>query len=53
MTNHHWAFSIMEQTRNLNFDRLDIINDFTAVSMAIPALKANDVINSAGRWPGG
>ncbi|MCL2899199.1 glucokinase [Brenneria tiliae] len=49
MTNHHWAFSIIEQTRSLNFDRLDIINDFTAVSMAIPTLKANDVIQFGGK----
>lgn len=48
MTNHHWAFSIAEQTRNLNFDRLDIINDFTAVSMAIPTLGPDDVIQFGG-----
>ncbi|QTF06520.1 glucokinase [Brenneria izadpanahii] len=48
MTNHHWAFSIAEQTRNLNFDRLDIINDFTAVSMAIPALSPDDVLQFGG-----
>lgn len=49
MTNHNWAFSIAEKTRNLNFDRLDIINDFTAVSMAIPALSPNDVLQFGGK----
>ncbi|RLM23424.1 glucokinase [Brenneria alni] len=48
MTNHSWAFSIAQQTQNLNFDRLDIINDFTAVSMAVPTLGPNDVIQFGG-----
>lgn len=39
MTNHTWAFSIAEMKKNLGFSHLEIINDFTAVSMAIPMLK--------------
>lgn len=39
MTNHTWAFSIAEMKQNLGFTHLEIINDFTAVSMAIPMLK--------------
>ena len=38
MTNHTWAFSIAEMKKNLGFSHLEIINDFTAVSMAIPGL---------------
>ena len=44
MTNHTWAFSIAEMKRNLGFAHLEIINDFTAVSMAIPMLKAEHLI---------
>ncbi|ANE75510.1 MULTISPECIES: glucokinase [Dickeya] len=48
MTNHHWAFSIDAMRQNLGFERLDVINDFTAVSMAIPVLTPEDVIQLGG-----
>src|SRR5574344_2145917 len=35
MTNNPWTFSIAEMKANLGLDVLDIINDFTGVSMAI------------------
>lgn len=39
MTNHHWAFSI-EATRSLlGLDTLLVVNDFTALSMALPHLE--------------
>ncbi|MEB0140878.1 MULTISPECIES: glucokinase [unclassified Undibacterium] len=38
MTNHHWSFSI-EQTRRLfGFEQLIVVNDFTALAMALPFL---------------
>ena len=49
MTNHTWAFSIAEMKKNLGFSHLEIINDFTAVSMAIPMLKAEHLIQFGGR----
>ncbi|MCK8225353.1 glucokinase, partial [Erwinia amylovora] len=36
MTNHDWAFSTNSLKATLAFDSMEIINDFTAVSMAIP-----------------
>ncbi|MEA1065607.1 glucokinase [Erwinia sp. HR93] len=51
MTNHTWAFSIAEMKKNLGFEHLEIINDFTAVSMAIPMLKAGDLIQFGGDKP--
>ncbi len=48
MTNHTWAFSIAEMKKNLGFSHLEIINDFTAVSMAIPMLK-KEAFNSVRR----
>ena len=48
MTNHDWAFSTNALKASLNFDHLEIINDFTAVSMAIPMLTENDVIQFGG-----
>ncbi len=51
MTNHTWAFSIAEMKRNLGFAHLEIINDFTAVSMAIPMLKAEHLIQFGGSAP--
>ncbi|QKJ88100.1 Glucokinase [Paramixta manurensis] len=48
MTNHDWAFSTQALKTNLGFEHLEIINDFTAVSMAIPMLSADDVIQFGG-----
>ncbi len=51
MTNHTWAFSIAEMKKNLGFSYLEIINDFTAVSMAIPMLKKEHLIQFGGAEP--
>lgn len=51
MTNHSWAFSIAEMKANLGFEHLEIINDFTAVSMAIPMLKREHLIQFGGSEP--
>ncbi|VFS44522.1 glucokinase [Enterobacter cancerogenus] len=51
MTNHTWAFSIAEMQKNLGFAHLEIINDFTAVSMAIPMLKPDHLIQFGGTAP--
>jgi glucokinase len=41
-TNHPWSFSIKELTRELGFDRLEIVNDFVAAALAIPRLGPDD-----------
>ncbi len=51
MTNHTWAFSIKAMKESLALSKLEIINDFTAVSMAIPMLTAKDVIQFGGTEP--
>jgi glucokinase len=51
MTNHTWEFSIAEMKKNLGFDHLEIINDFTAVSMAIPMIKEEHLIKFGGGEP--
>ena len=38
MTNHHWAFSIEATRLALGLDRLLVLNDFTALAMALPLL---------------
>lgn len=43
MTNYHWRFSIEEVRQKLGFDTLLIVNDFTALAMALPRLGAADV----------
>ena len=48
MTNHTWAFSIKEMKANLGLKQLEVINDFTAVSMAIPMLSEADVLQFGG-----
>ena len=43
MTNHHWSFSIADVQRRLGMDRFLVINDFTALALALPALAAGDL----------
>ena len=49
MTNHTWAFSIAEMKKSLGLQHLEVINDFTAVSMAIPMLKEEDLLQFGGK----
>jgi len=43
MTNYHWQFSIEEMRQRLGLDTLVVVNDFTALAMALPRLGAGDV----------
>ncbi|MDO8653259.1 MAG: glucokinase [Undibacterium sp.] len=43
MTNYHWKFSIEQMRLQLGLDTLVIVNDFTALAMAVPRLDAHDV----------
>jgi len=38
MTNHPWSFSIAALKARFGFERLEVINDFTAQALAIPRL---------------
>ncbi len=42
MTNHPWSFSIDDVRRRLDLDDLRVINDFTAIALAIPHLAEED-----------
>ena len=42
MTNHPWAFSISALRTQLGFERLEVINDFTAQALALPHLGPDD-----------
>ncbi len=41
MTNHHWEFSIDAVRRALALETLLVVNDFTALAMALPHLSDN------------
>lgn len=43
MTNHHWAFSIRELQARLDLAHLQVINDFTALALSLPALPAGEL----------
>ena len=43
MTNHHWAFSIKAMQHELGLSRLVVLNDFTALALALPALGEADL----------
>lgn len=42
MTNHHWRFSQRELAQQLGVRRLKLLNDFTALALALPDLPAAD-----------
>jgi glucokinase len=42
MTNHPWSFSVSALRRHFGFERLEVINDFTAQALALPHLGPND-----------
>ena len=41
MTNYHWQFSIEQMRERLALDTLVVVNDFTALAMALPRLAAD------------
>ena len=43
MTNHHWSFSISALRQALGFERLELLNDFTALALALPGLSADQL----------
>jgi glucokinase len=54
MTNHPWSFSIAALKSRFGFDRLEVINDFTAQALALPYLGPEDrqTIGGAAGVPG-
>lgn len=42
MTNNSWSFSVRNLCKSLDFNSLKVINDFTALSLALPGLKEDD-----------
>ncbi|WP_336749701.1 glucokinase [Pantoea vagans] len=48
MTNNSWAFSPAALKQQFAFEMLEIINDFTAISMSIPSLSKECVIKFGG-----
>lgn len=51
MTNHHWEFSISQLRAEFGFERLKVLNDFSALARAVPALPAQDLRRIGGGQP--
>lgn len=43
MTNHHWGFSVAALRAAFRFERLRVLNDFTALALALPLLRPQDL----------
>ena len=43
LTNGPWGFSIEQTRRSLAFDRLQVVNDFTALALAVPTLRPDEL----------
>ena len=55
LTNHQWQFSIRQLTRDLNLERLAVVNDLEALARVLPHLKSEDTVpigDQIGRRPG-
>jgi glucokinase len=50
-TNSPWAFSIEDTRRRLGLDRLEVINDFTALALALPHLLPGETRQIGGGTP--
>jgi glucokinase len=51
MTNHPWRFSIAALKARFAFERLEVINDFTAAALALPHLGPEDRLAVGGGAP--
>ncbi len=51
MTNYHWQFSIEQMRERLGFDTLVVVNDFTALAMALPKLRQDQRRQVGGGTP--
>ena len=51
MTNRDWQFSTDEVRRAMGWSTLVVVNDFTALAMALPGLGAGDVLQIGGGKP--
>ncbi len=49
MTNHHWSFSISEMQSRLGLARLKVINDFTALALALPSIPSGNLVKVGGQ----
>jgi len=43
LTNHPWTFSIKETREKLGLERLQVVNDVLALTLAVPHLSSNDL----------
>lgn len=51
MTNHDWAFSQRALREAMGWERLRVLNDFTALALALPVLPAADLRQLGGGEP--
>ena len=51
MTNHPWSFSVSALRSQLGLHRLEVINDFTALALALPRLTDQDRVTIGGGVP--
>ena len=51
MTNHHWSFSIEALRQSVGLRHLFVLNDFTALALALPGLPASDKRQVGGGAP--
>jgi glucokinase len=48
MTNHVWCFSVRRTRRLLGFESFKVLNDYTALALALPHFSANDYLQIGG-----
>lgn len=48
MTNNDWSFSLAQTQRELGLQRLEVLNDFTALALALPTLQPDERVPVGG-----
>lgn len=51
LTNNRWRFSIQETRSRLGLLQLEVMNDFTALALALPSLEISDLTQVGGTFP--
>lgn len=51
MTNHHWSFSQVQMKAEFGFRTLRLLNDFTALALALPDLPPEECVQVGGGAP--
>ncbi len=51
MPNHPWHFSVKALRQHFDWSQLSVVNDFTALALAVPSLQPSEIVQFGGECP--